>query len=127
ERPQALLARGFAVHQHQRQAHAVALAQRQRLPDDDLEERTAVARLDERLRTAQPHRRGQATVQLDHRDVIKYLRIGLRELIKYIYVADRLEFVAWQHRRLSAHQSLVRAAEAADRLLGLIRLPHLLL
>ena len=53
---------------------AVAAAERQRLADDDVEERVAIACLDERLRAPQAHRRGQAAIQLDHRDAVERRR-----------------------------------------------------
>jgi hypothetical protein len=77
----------------------VATAQRERLLDDDLQEGASVAGLDERLRLAQPHRRGQPAVQLDHHDVAQGLAgIGVRQLVERRHLAGGLELAGREHR-----------------------------
>ena len=76
----------------------------------------------------QPHRRGQSPVELDHDDVLQQLaRIGFFERFEPRNIAHRFEVLARQVCRLPGFHTLVVAAKAADRLLGLTRGPHLLL
>ena len=66
QRRQRVLARGEGVHEHERHARAEALAQREHLADDDVQEGLPGLGLDQRLGLGHAHARAQAAVELEH-------------------------------------------------------------
>ena len=123
-----VVAGAIAVHQHERQADAVAGAQGERLARDDVEEREPVARLDERLRAGHAHARPEAPVELDDGDPVEGGRgvLGRRHVGGARDVRDRFEVAVGQRARRAGAQRLVGARERADRLGRLAVGPHLL-
>ena len=126
ERGQGWAVRGLAVHQDQRQPHAVTAAQRQRLADDELQERATLASFEQRLGLLQAHRGRQAAVELDHRQALERRPgVDLGQCCELGHVGRRLELGARDHRRGATADALDRRGELADRGLALAGVAHL--
>ena len=78
--------RAEAVHQDQRQARAgVALAQRDHLPRDQVQERQPVLHLEQRLGHRHAHARAEPAVELQHDGAVEQLagvRAGLGQVVR---------------------------------------------
>ena len=65
QRGERVVARGERVHEHERDPRAAGRAQREDLPDDDVEERQPVLDLEQRLGARHAHRRAEPAVELE--------------------------------------------------------------
>jgi hypothetical protein len=122
---QRVLMSAEGVEEQQREADAVAPAQRPHLGDHQLEERAAVARLHQRLRAVEAHARAQAAVELDHDRVGEGVRRRLRQVLEPRHIGDRLELAAGQRSRRSFGDFAELAPEHRDRGIGHAGVAHL--
>ena len=126
ERAQRRVLRGVAVHQHERQLDPERAAQRHRLPGDDVEERAALARLEQRLGRSSPivvARPPLSLMTTTRGECVR--RLAARQLGQRRDVLDGLEVGAREHHRLAALETLVGARERADRVVRRTRGAHL--
>jgi hypothetical protein len=80
----------------------------------------------EGLGAPQSHRCSATTVDFDQRGALeRFVAIGRRQMIPRGHVAGGLEVGAANCDGPTARETLMRAAEAPDRVLGLTRRPHL--
>ena len=129
ERLQRVVARAEAVHQDERKADAVALAQLQHLARDHVEERDSLLDLQQRLRRGHPHARAESAVEADRHGVPKRLPsfvARLRQVGRGRQVPSRLDLVLRNRAGLALRQPLVVVAEVLDRQLGRTIGAHLL-
>ena len=117
------------VHQHQRQARVVLVAQREHLAGDDVEEALPVLGLQQRLGAGQPHARAEPAVEPQHDRLLQRLALGVGvggQLVELGRVGHGLDRVLGHQPGLARLELAVVVLEGADRVLRDALRAHLL-
>ncbi len=114
EHGERLVARVEGVHQHEREPRPAALAQREHLADDHVEEREPLLDLEQRLRPVHPHRGAKAAVELDDHRLVER-RLGLGQRLGVLDVIDGIDVGLRDQPRLARRELVVVVAERLDR------------
>ena len=114
EHGERLVARVEGVHQHEREPRPAALAQREHLADDHVEEREPLLDLEQRLRPVHPHRGAEAAVELDDHRLVER-RLGLGQRLGVLDVIDGIDVGLRDQPRLARRELVVVVTERLDR------------
>ena len=117
ERLQRVVAGGEGVHQDEREPRVVALAQREHLAGDDVQEAVAVLGLEQRLGAGQAHARAEAAVEAQHDRLLQRLALGVGvvgELVELREAGRGLDRVLGHEPGLARLELAVVVLERAD-------------